>query len=74
MSAIIRLQALLAAEAEEAVARVWIMLESHRIATPHMTVTRASGITVELSFTSADDAECVAEALRGEILVHVSAS
>lgn len=71
---IIRLQVLLAAEAEEAIARIWCVLEAHRIATPHMIVTRASGITVELSFSSPDDAECVAEALRGETLAHVSAS
>ncbi len=62
---VIRLRTLLAADAEEAIACVWRVLEANHIATPHMTVTYHSGIGIELSFTSSDDAEIVAEALRG---------
>ncbi len=69
---VIRLRTLLAADAEEAIARVWRVLEAHDIATPHTTVTYGSGIDIELSFTSPEDAECVAKALRGETFVLVN--
>lgn len=60
----VRVQVLLEAEAEEAIARIWRVLEAHAIATPHVTVTHRAGIAIELSFASSDDAECVAKALR----------
>ncbi len=69
---VIRLRTLLAADAEEAIARVWRVLEAHGIATPHMRVTHGSGIAIELSLASPEDAECVAKALRGETFVRVN--
>lgn len=70
----VRLETLSAAAAEEAIARVWRVLEAHRIATPrlrvthHARVTHHSGVCIELSFTSSADAELAAEALRSAAL------
>jgi len=60
----VRLKVLLEAEAEDAIARVWRVLEAQTIATPHLKVTQRSSIAIELSFASSDDAEYVAETLR----------
>lgn len=73
---VVRLQTLTPAEAEEAIASIWQVLERYGIATPqmtvtHLTVTHYSGIMVELLFTSPNDADRVADSLRNDTFVHV---
>ena len=65
---VVRLETPSVAAAEEAIARVWRMLEAHHIATPRMTMTHGSAVRIELSFTSPADAKRVAEALRSAAL------
>ena len=67
MSAV-RLEGLSLAQAEQAIASVWRVLEAHRFATPQITMTHGSSIDIELSFASPADAETVAEALRSTAL------
>lgn len=53
------------AAAEEALARVWCILEEHRIPTPRLTVRRTAGaLDLSIEFISQEDAELVRQAAR----------
>ena len=62
---IIRLGPLTMAEAEEAIAILWCILEEHRILTPRLNVHRVAGaVDLSVEFLSQEDADLVRQVAR----------